>query len=403
MSENPTKKPFMSRAMPGFTVLVCLGIAALAILLIWIIRSTEPTAQRTTATRVSPMLVEVVQPEFGTFTPVIRALGTVEAESDLTVSPRVSGQVLRVADSFREGAVVQAGEVLLEMDPADYEAQLIQRRSELHQAQADFAIEEGRRQVAEQDLQMLGREVTEESRRRILREPQRMAALARVELAEAALRRAELDLERTILRAPFDAQVIERTAAPGSQVSPGVPVGRIVGMNHYKVMVSLPLAQVDSLQLRMGAGQVGSVARMRHSSAWRPGIFRQGSVLSLVGALDERTRLARVLIEVEDPLARTSANVGQPPLILGSILEVEIEAQPLEGVARISRDHLHQNDTVWVMEGELLRIVPVEVAYRDEEYVYISEGLSPDSRVVTTNLRRVSDGAPLRLSTEPGL
>ena len=400
MSQSPS--PSSGKTVPALklTLLSCLGIAMVTFIVIWIIRSTEPTAQREGASRITPMLVEVIQPEFGTFTPVIRTLGTVEAENDLILSPRVNGQVISLADVFKEGSVVREGEILLQIDPADYETLLAQRRSELQQAEADYAIEQGRRQVAEQDLQRLGRDVPEESRSLILREPQRMAAQARVELAQASLRRAELDLGRTTLRAPFDAQVIERHATVGSQVSSGTPLGRLVAIHNYRVIVTLPLSKMERISMPSASGREGSLARLRHASAWPKEMSREGVVTGVIGALDERSRLARVIITVEDPLALLPENSGQPELIIGSMLEVEIEAQPLEQVVRLDRDYLRQNNTIWVMEDGLLRILPVTVAYQDETFAYISKGLPPDALVVTTSLRRVSEGAPLRLSAE---
>jgi len=86
--------------------------------------------------------------------------------------------------------------------------------------------------------------------------------------------------------------------------------------------------------------------------------------------------------------------------MLGSFVEVRIEADPVVDVVRLQREHLRTNDTVWVMVDGVLRVRSVDVVVRDAESVYVHEGLDDGDRIVTTNLSTVVDGAPLR--TEGG-
>jgi multidrug efflux pump subunit AcrA (membrane-fusion protein) len=190
------------------TLLICIAILLLTVGAITAINLTEPTAQRTTATRKTAMLVEVVNVEAGTFRPRIVAMGVVRPEQEIELSPRVSGEILSLSETFTPGGFVEAGEVLLTIDPADYEANLLERESALHQAEADLQMELGRQDVAKKDYELLDRELSPDNRALVLREPQLNAARARIEAAMAAVRRAELDLERTQVRAPFDAHII---------------------------------------------------------------------------------------------------------------------------------------------------------------------------------------------------
>ena len=123
---------------------------------------------------------------------------------------------------------------------------------------------------------------------------------------------------------------------------------------------------------------------------------------SLIGALEAQTRLARVLLTVADPLAHEPESAGLPPLMVGSFVEARIEGRPIENVIRMDRDYLRQNDTVWVNENGLLRIRKVEIAFRDQDYAYITAGLSENDLVVTTSLSTVVEGAGLRLEGETG-
>lgn len=203
------------------TFLLCFIILLVSVIATVLIFFTEPTASQSGASVETATLVDVVQVEKGTFTPTIRATGTVEPSQDITLSPRVEGEVIERSDNFTPGGYVEEGEMLLQIDPSDYENTLQQRRSELQRAEADLAMEMGQQNVAEHDYALLGDSLTSLSRSLVLREPQLNTARSMVQSAESAVRQAELDLQRTTIRAPFDAYIISRNTNVGSQVSPG--------------------------------------------------------------------------------------------------------------------------------------------------------------------------------------
>ena len=382
------------------TLLICMAILLLAAVVVGAIFLTEPAAQRTSATRETAMLVEVTQVERGTFRPTIVAMGSVRAEQEIVLSPRVSGQIVAIAESFTPGGFVEEGEVLLQIDPADFEATLLQRQSELRQATAELDMELGRQDLAKRDYEQLEGTISDQYKTLVLREPQLDTARAGVEAAEAAVRQAQLDLERTRIRAPFAAHILSREANVGSQVAPGQPLGHLVGVASYWVEATVPVADLRWIDFPEGTGSPGAAARVRNRVAWPEDTFRAARVHRLIGALENPTRLARVLLTVADPLAHEPGSAGQPPLMVGSFVEARIEGKPIADVIRMNRDYLRQNDSVWVNEDGVLKIRAPEIVFRDADYAYIRAGLSEGDRVVTTNLATVLDGAPLRLEGE---
>lgn len=383
------------------TLLICLIILLAGGAVTYLIFSTEPTATRTGATKETAMLVDVIEVERDNFTPVITAMGTVEASQDITLSPRVSGEITQLADNFAPGGFVQKGEVLLQIDPADYRNILQQRRSELQQAESDLNIEMGRQNVAMQDYELLDDTLTDENRSLVLREPQLNAASAVVESARAALQQAELDLQRTTIRAPFDAYILARNTNVGSQVTPGDDLGRLVGLDTYWVTATLPQSSLRWITIP-GNGEEGSEVMIRNRTAWNEGEHREGKIFRLIGALEDQTRMARVLITVPDPHGYRDENSDMPQLMIGSFVEARIQAEELENVVRLNRDYIRNNDTVWVMEDDVLRIRDVNVIFRDATYAYIATGLNGGEQVVTTNLTTVVEGSPLRLESSDG-
>ena len=380
----------------AWTAVLCTAILIVAAGIIYVIRSTEPTAQKGDVTRRSAALVDVVEVALGDHRPEIVVLGSVEASRDIELSPRVAGEIVAMAPSFELGGVVERGATLVTIDPADYRNALAMRESELREAEAALVIEQGRRTVAEREFAVLGETIAEENRALVLREPQIESAKARVDAASAAVTQAELHLRRTTVRAPFDAQVLTRDVDLGSQVGPGDRLARLVGIDQAWVIATVPMRTLPWLRFE-DQGDAGSRVQVRDRTAWEPGVFRQGRLTRLIGTVDDRTRLARVLVTVDDPLARAT---DAPPFLLGTVVEVRIEGRVLENVVRLDRELVREGDTVWVFNHGKLEIRPVRVTFRDAEYAYIAEGLAGGERIVTTNLATVSDGIELRLERD---
>jgi len=379
------------------TLLICLAILLIAVAATYLIFSTEPTAQRQGATKQTAMLVDVATAEMGDYRPQIVVTGTVQAAQDIMLSPRVNGEIVRRSPNFVPGGYVRKGEMLLQIDPSDYKNTLALRQSDLSQASADLKIEKGRQDVAKTDYQLINDSLPKNNEALVLRQPQLDAAQARLEAAQASVEQAELQLQRTTIRAPFDAHILSRNANLGSQVAPGDNLGRLVGLDEYWVMLTVPQSKLRWLTFPSN-GQRGSQVKIYNRNAWPEGAYRIGYLYRLMGALEGQTRLARVLVNVPDPLAYQ--NDSLPPLMIGAFVEANIQAEKLKEVVRVSRDYVRGDETVWVKSDSTLKIQEVDIEFRDARYAYISSGLSGGEQIVTTNLSTVIEGAKLRLESD---
>lgn len=380
------------------TLLVCALVLLAAAGITWLVFTTEPRAERGGATKRTAMLVEVVRATRGNYRPELVVTGTVEAEHDVVLRARVSGQVMAHSDKLTPGGFLKKGEVLLRLDPADYHHALQQRQSEVSQAETELQVEMGRQQLAKEEARLIGGDLTDAETKLALRKPQLQAAEARVESAKVALQQARVTLGRTTVTAPFAAQVIEKEVHIGSQVNVGDPLARLVGLETYWVAVSVPRSEVRWLVFPDEAeGQPGSEVRIRNKAAWPQGAERVGHLHQVVGALDKTTRLAKVLVSVPDPLARDADKNDAQALMVGEFVEARIRCKELVNVVRLDRRYLRGNDTVWVMKGRKLQIVEVAVVLTDTGHAYLSEGLNEGDQVVTTNLSTVTKGAELRV------
>jgi RND family efflux transporter MFP subunit len=381
----------------GFLTILIIGAIAVASLgLVVLINSTEPEAQREAATKKTAMLVEVQTVKRGTFTPQIEGLGIVTAAQDITLSPRVAGRIIEVSENFIPGGFVKKGDVLLTIDPADYKNQVQQMQSALAQAKAEFSIELGRRDVAAREYAMLGQTLNENNKDLVLREPQLSAASAAVDSAEAMLKQARLELERTVITAPFDAQILSRDVNVGSEVGTNTELARLIGIDEYWVTISVPMAKLSRISLPTGE-EDGALVEIRNRTAWPEEAMREGRVMRLIGALDDQTRLARILVSVKDPLG---LDTEAPQLLVGSIVQAEIAGKPLENVIRIERDYLRDGDRVWLKRDGKLVMNDATVVFKDKDYAYISGGLQDGDLLVTSNLATVVEGIDLRTEAE---
>jgi len=363
--------------------------------------TSSPRAKPKAAARVAT-LVEVTPVTFASHPVMLSAMGSVVAEQLVSLQPEVSGKVVSLNAHFEPGSRVLKGDLLLNIDDADYRLALASATSDVAQAEADLQLEQGNQLVAQKEYQLLGETVSEEELALMLRRPQLASAEATLAAARARLRSAELDLERTRVRSPLNAVVTARAVSLGSRVAPGSELATLVGSDRYRIEAALPSDQITWLQFP-DTGQSGSVVRIYNRPVWGDETFRLGTLSGVNAALESEGRMAQALIRLDDPLDNRD---GQPVPLLGSFVEVEIEGRPLANAAEIPRSTLHDGHRVWIMDEQgRLDIREVTVAFRQRDTVLISAGLSEGERLVTTTLSAPVQGMQLRLaeaSTEQG-
>jgi len=264
----------------------------------------------------------------------------------------------------------------------------------------------GLQEAAKKEYSIYGRNpvygdsLTPEQRFLFLREPQLNSVRSRIKVAEAAVDMARLNLQRTTITAPFDAHILSRNVNTGSQVAPGDNLGRLVGLDSYWIETTVPLSKLKWLNIPSAESETGSEVRIRNRTAWEEDTYRTGYLYKLVGSLENQTRMARVLITVPDPHAHRKQDSDMPSLMIGSVVEVNIPAKEIDDVARVNRDYIRTDDTVWIMENNQLSIRNVNILVEDAEFAYISKGLNDGDQIVTTDLSTIADGVPLRLESD---
>ncbi len=414
------KIPLLSK-LPTF-LQVLLIIAAGAVMS-WLFIFTAPTSKRVAPPVSSPTVITTPAMEADADL-TVTALGTVKAAQETIVRARVAGQVEELGKNFESGGIIKKDELLLQLDDADYKNALALKKSTLAEAKANYDLEMGQQRVARTELKQLEKIMPEAAQKTALalREPQLAQAKANLQAAEADMDQAKLNLERTKITAPYNALVLMRNVSLGSQASTSDTLATIVGTDEYRIEAAIPLDKLQALGISVFNNTKVTVYTATNNK-------RQGSVIHSIASLDEATRMGRILVSVDDPLGLQS---NQPHLLLGDQVRVELQAGILKNAVTLPRIALRSNDTVWVAvpktasnntkpektspkqnqmppsgrqtgqtQAHSLDIRPVNVAWKDTEYVIITGGLKQGEQIITSPLGAPIQNMPLRVSASP--
>jgi len=283
----------------------------------------------------SEITVRVAETETLRFTPTIRVNGTVQAAAEVSVSPQVSGEIKFVSPAFRAGADVQKGDLLFEIDRADYVLAVQRAESEIAAASSDLQQLEAEAAIAVQEWKELypGREVNALA----ARIPQIDAAKARLASAEANKRTSELSLQRTRIYAPTQARVMSSSLDIGQIVSPGQAVGRLVALESIELAVP-----VSSEQLALIEPAINRAAQFKLRRA--NGVESEATVTRIDASLDPRTRLSNLYLSPSE-----SAD-----LRIGDFVDVTINADPIDDAITLPATALSGQSDIWVLEQDRL-------------------------------------------------
>ena len=223
----------------------------------------------------------------------VNSYGVVQPKYETELIAQVSGEVVELSEVFVRGGFVAKNQLLARIDPNDYQAALIDAEATMASARAALEKERAQGQVAEREW----KRITDTSPTELsLRKPQLAQELARVKSAQASVLRAKRNLERTEIRAPYDAMIESRTIGLGSFVGTGTKVGKLLGTDIAEIR--LPVAD-NQLQFLVQEGEdakvnlVGTYAGK--NVIWAAKIARNE------GVVDNKSRMSYLVAEIDDP------------------------------------------------------------------------------------------------------
>ncbi|MGI9628951.1 MAG: efflux RND transporter periplasmic adaptor subunit [Longimicrobiales bacterium] len=350
----------------------------------------SPETASTTPTRVAPIVVTQVL-EADTVQSVVTSSGITSPAREVTVLPEVGGRIVYVSPSLVPGGRVRAGEVIARIDPRDYELAMEQQRGVVGSAELELELEAARQEIAKEEWKLLGE--GGEASPLVLRESQRAAAEMNLASSQSALRRAELDLERSVIRAPFNASVLDESVDVGQVVGAQTQIATLVGTDQLRVILSIQLEDLNLIDLEDGS-RPGSLVKIRQRLGSGARVERMGRVSHLVDRVDPETRRAQLLVMIEDPLGDEGL-----PLLPGASVDAEIQGKVEGGMFRIPRSAVYEGGAVWIVgPGNALERRDIRPIWGDDGFVYVSDGLVEGDQLVTTPLSAPVEGSAVQSS-----
>ncbi|BDY03434.1 efflux RND transporter periplasmic adaptor subunit [Ferrimonas sp. YFM] len=376
---------WLRRLMP-IAIILCLLAGGVTLII-----KTKPQPEKKEDTQALP-LVEVQEIRSDDITLSLNSYGVVQPKHQTQLVAEVSGRILELSPSFIAGEEVKKGDILALIEPADYQADLMQAQANLAQAKAQLQEEIARGKVAEQEWKGVTSGLPPELG---LRKPQLAQEQAKLRSAEASLARAQRNLERTVIRAPLDGLVKNRDVDLGQYVGLGTKLGEVLGTDIAEIRLPLSVEQLrfitnpDSPDSEVALTQESPTGTLN----WTARLVRSEQVI------DAQSRMIYLVAQIDDPYNH-KGQLDSGVLKFGSFVNAEIQGRTLKNIIRLPR-HSVRNDTVMVIgEGNLLERRPVEVVHTDLNSVYIRGDISKGDRISLTALNSFQNGSEVRILGE---
>jgi len=394
-----------------FWRLVALGILAAGVAGFVALNVLKPRpAVRAPAKQLPLVRVEPVEFRSGALS--VTGNGLVKPRVEVVLSAEVSGRLVFVSPNLVTGGAFGANETLLRIDPEPFRAALAQASADRRSAQASLRLAGQLLQRTHELISkgFLSRQTLDE---RIAARDQAQAALAR---AEAVEKSRSLDLERSVVSAPFEGRVLSERVDLGDTVQPGKELARIYATDALEIPVSLTDRDIALIADPWALQGPGRGARAEVQVEYGGALYRWAAHVDRVeSAVDSGTRTFNVVVSIDAPYARgkpvrtetqgTPPSSGvvdaAPPLLVGMYATVEIEGRREGRYAVVPRRALRDGSTLWLVGADdRVLIRPVRLLTEtDNRAVVTADRLPEDARVIVSDLKVVTQDMPVRVVT----
>ncbi len=364
----------------GFLLLFILLIG---LIIAGVIYKTAPKPKRGEEVK-QVRLVETLELQRITLRPQWQGGGEVSAAQRVQLSAQVAGRIEQLEAHAVPGAILAKDQALATIEQQDYQLQVQQQQAAVIQAQATLDLENGQAQLAKEEYDLAKGQLNTELKNSalVLRKPQIAAAEAGLKTAQVNLALAKLKLERTDIRMPFKGQIISRSINNGSQVNTGSMLFDVVSTDEFWLQVKVPQQFLSILD----RSKPVVITSGNHQ--------REAEVLHSLVEVDAKDRQAKILISIKNP--------DNSALLIGSYVDVLLFADTIENAFVIENKYLKDDGKVWVVnDNKLFKRTP-KVIYQSRDKTWIESGFKAGDRLLDSNLGVVTEGTPVRISTQRG-
>jgi RND family efflux transporter MFP subunit len=389
-------------AKTWLTPLLIVGLAALAAVFLV---EMKPRPEEIVP-ELKPLLVDVLEVKPQDLAINVHAQGIVQPSAQTSLVSEVTGRIVEVSANFNAGGFFRTGDVLVRIDDRDYQARLQQAEALVAQARSALAQERGRVAVAKREWEQRANrgKVGDDARMLAQRKPQLLEAEAQLESAEAGLGQARLDLERTVIVAPYDGLVAAKQVDIGQYIAAGTAIGSIMAVGDAEVRLAIPESKLGYLSLpdayatsekELPAVQIShNLDGQEHT--W------QARLVRTEGVLDERSRSLFVVAQLHDPYGIYQAQRPEnfAPLRFGMFVEARVEGRTVDQVIALPRTIIRPGNLVWIVDGSnRLQEREVKLLRTAGAQIFVTDGLVDGDKVCTTSVGPVLPGTVVSIAS----
>jgi RND family efflux transporter MFP subunit len=376
-----------------------LVIAAGVFVFVLLVSTRPETKPSTNDERVWSVVARSVA--YGPVTPTIKAFGELRAKKQVRLRALVSGEVVSTSEKFEDGARVSRGDVLVQIDKFVYETRLAEARAALKGAKALLVERAASAELAEQDYKRADQLFTKGtvSKKMLddrktdftIKSARKDQQQSNVDRHKVQVKRARRDLRNTSVVAPFDGYVTQISAREGRVLNPNDQVAMLLDSDNFEVVFNLSDDEYGRF-LQRNTDVIGRPVQL----VWNVGDEQTtlGATIERVGAqISQATRGVDIYATLE----------GKIPSNLrgGAFVEVELTAQPVDGVMALPKDALYSDNRVYLVKDGRLEPRTLVDFVDDGAQVLLKSGLADGEVVLLTRFNEAAPGVAVKVVDQP--
>ena len=372
------------------------GVIVVGLLITWLITTSKP-APAAKPIRLPPTpIVDVLHIQPGSHRVWIETQGLVKPKIQIELVSQVTGRVESIAEQFSTGGFFDANQSLVMVDESDYRIAVSQANAKLADAKQLLATEKGRARQAKREWRDLG---NSEANELFLRKPQLASAKAGLLAADAGLEKAQLDLSRTQISAPFAGRVLSKKVDVGQFVAKGTSIAEVYSSDVAEVRLPLTAQQRQNVSVsELQRSPVKLIARYGSNEyVWDAVLDR------LEGAIDSSSRqyyFVATLPQAFEDSVNEAGVLLKPGLAVGQFVSAQIAGNSIDNSFLIPRTALRQQQQIWVLDNNRLAYIDVMVIQSNEDTALVqlvdnSQASNPIA-VITSTLSLALKGMKIR-------
>ena len=327
---------------------------------------------------------------------IIKSQGSIIPQKESQIFPEIIGPVVYVSSKLYEGSSFNRGDILARIDSKDYELDIKSAESTLAAAKTKLSFEEAESNSAREEWEKIG---LGEPGDLTLRIPQLKQAKSEVEAAEANLERLKRNLDKTIIKAPYDGLVRKKNIDIGTVVSPGFLLASVYATDYVEIKLPIPDEDLAFLDIPLDGTEIEIKNQPRVNLIGSFGgekIIWDGKIVRMEAEIDPKSRMAILIGRVSNPYDLSKYKI---PLRVGQFVEAEIVGKNFKNLYTINRELIRNSNQVVTINqlDTTLDFRSVNIIRYVDDNALINQGLDNQTSICITNLDVMYNGMKVQL------